>query len=305
MLGHAIVSGANGFVGFAVVKELLKCGTYVTALIHKNRDRLDKIEHPNLKIVEVDMNSYQDLPGKLNHQDADVFFHFAWMGSAGEGRFDPEVQMRSIQASIDACEVAKAVGCTTFVGAGSIMEDETLKVAGLNGKSLGKSYMYGAAKLSAHLLTQARANALGVKHVWPKITNAYGPEEYSPRFINTTLRKFLNHEPLQFTSGTQNYDFIYIDDVARAFVACAEFGMDQTSYVLGSGHAQALRNFIQKIGETIDPDQKLDFGTVPYAGVQMDLDIFSIESLKHDTGFEPCTDFETGILNTFKWIKGV
>jgi len=298
-----MVSGANGFVGFAVVKELIRQGIEVTALVHHQQNRLDSLNTCLLKLVSCDMKDYSTLPQHLDH-DYDAFFHFAWLGSAGEGRFDPSQQMLSIQASLDACSCAQALGCKTFIGVGSIMEDETLEVIHQKGTVLGKAYLYGSAKVSAHLLTQARASALGIQHIWPKITNAYGPGETSPRFINSTLRKLLNHEPLEFTSGTQNYDFIFIDDVACAFVACAQSGKDQTSYVLGSGHAQALRHYVEQMGQVIDSTQKLNFGSIPYGGVQLDVSMFSIDALTQDTGFVPHVSFEEGILKTYQWIKG-
>ena len=43
------------------------------------------------------------------------------------------------------------------------------------------------------------------------ITNAYGVGERSPRMVNTTIQKCIRGEAPQFTAGTQNYDFVYID----------------------------------------------------------------------------------------------
>ena len=99
------------------------------------------------------------------------------------------------------------------------MEHETLAAAYKDGNHPGLGYIYGGGKLIAHVMSMSVAADIGIDLVWAEITNAYGVGELSPRFVNTTIRKIIHGEPLQFTAGTQNYDFVYIDDVARAFLS--------------------------------------------------------------------------------------
>ena len=135
------------------------------------------------------------------------------------------------------------------------------------------------------------------------LTNAYGEYESSPRFINTTLRKIIHREPLEFTAGTQIYDFIHVEDAAQALIAIGEKGKTNSSYVIGSGKATALRQFIETIGKTLAPEQTLLFGNVPYTGVQLPVEKFSIEKLTKDTGFVPEISFENGIARTMGWLR--
>ncbi len=66
------------------------------------------------------------------------------------------------------------------------------------------------------------------------ISNAYGPFEVNLRFINATLRKMLNGAKCNFTAGEQMYDFIYIIDAAKAFIAIGEKGISNKTYYIGS-----------------------------------------------------------------------
>lgn len=298
----AIVTGASGFIGSALVRNLVNYGYDVTVILRSvdsNQKRLPKA----VKIVYKDIRNLTE----LSDSDLgffDVFYHLAWVGVTGDGRFDTSLQMSNIQSTLDAVELAQRLGCKRFVGAGSIMEDESLFLSETVGKPMPMPYLYGAAKLSAHLLSKTKADDLKIDHVWAKITNAYGPGEYSPRFINSTLRKIAKSEKLEFTAGTQNYDFIYIDDVAEAFRCIGEKGNNNTTYVIGSGKAQALRAYVESLHKTTEAKQKLVFGDIPYRGVNLDLSRFDTKNLYEDTGFMPKVSFEEGIRRTYEWIKG-
>lgn len=183
------------------------------------------------------------------------------------------------------------------------MEQESILVTAADGAQPGMGYVYGEAKHFAHLLTKADAARLKLPHVWAMLTNAYGEYEWSLRFINSTLHRILRHEPLEFTAGAQMYDFIHIEDVVNALVLLSEKGKAYCQYVIGSGQAAPLRDFIQTIGAVLAPDQTLHFGNIPYTGVQLTKEMFSIESLKNDTGFQPRISFEEGIQRTMDWIK--
>lgn len=305
MLKKALVTGGNGFVGSALVNNLIENGYEVTLVLRSERSDLKLIRTPDMEKVYCDLRSLSELPGKLAGESFDVFFHFAWEGVSGEGRKDVSVQMANIQSTIDAVMVAKALGCKRFVGAGSIMEDESLKLCDTLGKPMPIQYLYGAAKLSAHMLSKTKADEIGIDHLWPKITNTYGPGEISPRFINTTLRKILSGDRLEFTSGTQHYDFVYIDDVAEAFRLIAEKGQNNTTYVIGSGHAQPLRRFVESLYVTTEAKQPLNFGDIPFKGVNLGLEYYDAMNLFEDTGYQPKVDFTEGIRKTYDWIKGV
>ena len=92
----AIVTGANGFVGSNVCRELCKNGVSVTAVIKDENENTDNIKGlENLSVVYCDLDDITSLPGKITDRDFDVFYHFAWVGSAGNLRCDEEIQLKN------------------------------------------------------------------------------------------------------------------------------------------------------------------------------------------------------------------
>ena len=214
----AIVTGANGFIGSKLVKELLRNRIKVIALIHNDhKNALPQNDY--LKTINVDLNHIYDLKKIVDNNCCDVFYHFAWNGSAGQARADTKLQLSNAQWTIDALKTAKELGCKRFVCAGSIMEHETVAAAYTQGNKPGLGYIYGSGKLVAHTMAMSVAANIGIDLLWGSITNAYGVGELSPRMVNTTIRKIINNESPKFSAGTQNYDFVYIDDVAKANTA--------------------------------------------------------------------------------------
>ncbi len=305
MLKRAIVTGGNGFIGSHLVKNLLNNGYDVTVILRDQASNTDRLKDLGINIVYCDNKQITTLPERVENKVFDLFFHFAWEGVSGDARKDINVQFDNIRSTVDAVVSAKALGCQRFIGAGSIMEDESLYLCETAGKPLPAQYLYGSAKLSAHMLSKTKASEVGIDFLWTKITNTYGPGEISPRFINTTIRKILNAERLEFTAGTQNYDFVYIDDVAEAFRLVAENGKNNTSYVVGSGNARPLRKYVELLHDTLETNQELHFGDIPFQGVNLDLSCFDPSSLFLDTGYRPKIKFEEGIQRTFEWIRGV
>lgn len=304
MMKRAIVTGATGFVGRWLVRELLEKDVEVIAIVREGSKRLDMLPRDNrLSLCFCGMDEYESLPLKIDGKPETVFFHLAWEGVYGPKRIDLETQLKCVAASKGAVIAAKNLECVRFVGLGSIMEKESIAVAETNGAKPGMSYVYGEAKHMAHLVTKAVAADLGIEHLWPMLTNAYGELDDSTRFINATLNKIIDETPLEFTSGTQIYDFIHVQDVAKALITIAEKGKPFSNYMIGSGKATALRSFVERLGVEVAPDQELQFGNVPYTGVQLPESAFSIDNLKTDTDFSPEISFEDGIRRTMEWLK--
>ena len=256
-----------------------------------------------IEIVECDMGEYGKLPALIGKKRRAVFYHLAWAGIVGPSRSDPSVQLQNVKAAGEAVQTAAKIGCSHFVGVGSMREYEGIAELDGDTATVSPSCIYGEGKHFARFYTKALSAQLGLKHTWAILSNVYG-EDPSLRFIiNTTLYKILHQEPLEFTAGTQLYDFIHVEDAARALVAIGESGVPGSSYVVGNGQPRPLREYLGQMGRLFAPEREMHFGSIPYTGISLHKECFSIEKLTKDTGFIPQISFEEGIKRTMEWLK--
>ena len=168
-------------------------------------------------------------------------------------------------------------------------------------------FMYKSAKTSAHWMGKAKCGQYGIHFFWPLI-NTYGEEEKSARLVNTIIRKIFNNESPALSAGNQVYDFVHVIGVARALYLIADKGIDGTNYTIGSGKAKPLKEFLMVVGQVANrlngnTNIPLGFGQITSNVIMLPKEIFDLEKLKSDTGFEPSIPFEEGIERTAKWIQ--
>ena len=240
----AIVTGANGFVGTAVCRELAGQGVEVIAVVRHPEEVIRGIESvPGIRIVYADLSGFRHLAEVIPDRDIDALYHFAWVGSAGPLRGDADVQMRNVQYTCDTVKACAEMGCGRFVFASSIMEYE-IEATMATDATPGINTLYCSAKVAADYMARTLAGSLEVDYIRAVISNIYGPGEMSPRLVNTSIRKMLRGEHCAFSAGEQMYDFIYITDAAKTFAAIGEKGIRNRTYYIGSPEPKPLKEFL-------------------------------------------------------------
>lgn len=297
-----VVTGANGFIGAALCRELSAQGIGVIAVVNKSDSNVKYIS--GVEVLHCELSQYRKLPDFIGrNRNIIVFYHLAWAGTSGVLRGDVNVQLANAKAACEAVEACKNIGCKRFVFAGSIMEYEI--AAYMQAERVpARNTLYCTAKLSADYMARAVAGDCGIEYIRAVISNVYGPGEYSARLINTSIRKMLRGEHCAFSSGEQLYDFIYIDDAVGAFIDVGTCGISNKTYYIGNVKPRKLKEFLCEIRDAVNPNLKIGLGEVVSSGVSLFYDEFPLDNLYLDTGFVPKVDFASGIKNTVEWIKG-
>ena len=291
-----VITGATGAVGTALIAEGIRQNVEMLVICRKASKRRQQIpDHPLVKVLELNMEEYETYQPPEGEMPYDVFYHFAWGGTTGDGRNDCEIQEKNIRYALDAAALAKRFGCSAFVGAGS--QAEYGRVEGnLNSQTPAfPENGYGMAKLCAGQMTRLYCRQAGMRHVWTRILSIYGPGDGAGSMVMSAIHRLLAGETPAFTKGEQQWDYLYSGDAAKALLLLGEKGHDGGVYCLGSGKARPLADYIGMIRDAIDPRLSVALGAVPYAPGQVMYLCADIAKLKEDTGFAPEVSFEEGI----------
>ena len=119
---RAIITGATGSVGTALIKELVSNDVEVLVLCREGSKRNDNIlKHPLVEKIYCSLDELEHLENDTG-KVYDVFYHFAWQGTTGASRNDMYLQNKNVKYTLDAVGAAHRFGCHTFIGAGSQAE---------------------------------------------------------------------------------------------------------------------------------------------------------------------------------------
>ncbi len=301
---RAIICGGAGFVGSAVVKELVACGTEVFVIARpgfSKRMSESRLAGLDITILECDIREISQIRDLIAGHEIDTWYQFAWDGLFHEPLTDYATQIMNIKWAMDAVVTAAEIGCRKFIGAGSISQLELQKEFGQLSQ-YDKHRVYKTAKQACEYMGRSVAQEHNITFIWPLITNIYGVGEFSNRLINSMIRNLLSGKRQSLSEANQYYDFIYIADAAKAFRLMGEKGQPDRNYVIASGTAQPLRHFLTQVRDIVAPYAELGFGEFPFNGVYLPKEAYSIAALQEDTGFTPEVSFTEGIRRTAEWI---
>lgn len=302
----AIISGAGGFIGNAVARYLIGQGVKVTAVVKPGTtysQEAFRLKGLNAHIIECDLREMNRLPDMVRRQKYNAFYQLAWDGLDKDSMLDYKQQIDNIKWGVESIEVAANLGCKKYIGAGSVTQLELLNPQGCLFTGDRHKY-FRAAQLACEAIGRAAAKEKGIQFIWPIIINVYGEGEIAARLVNSMIRNLLEKKYQAFSPGEQLYDFLHIEDAARAFYLIGEKGKEGRRYIIGSGEPKPLKQYLETIRDVVAPNEKLGLGDLPFNGFEMTDEMLDISLLAADTGFAPRISFEEGIKRTLKWIIG-
>lgn len=298
-----IVTGANGFLGYNLCKELTARGISVIALVAKdfNYKYIQQLHHTIC--IEFDLDKIFEVEQCHCIKDIDVLFHMAWAGVNSACKNNSETQVSNIMYGLHVMEFAEHMGIKRVVVPGSASEYACGQGV-IDGNGMpAPSDMYSAAKVAMRYVCQTFAKQHGIDLIWTAITSIYGPGRKDNNLITYTIRTLLEGEKPCFTGLEQQWDYLYVDDLINALVELGEKGIGGKIYPIGSGKYRYLSDYVRIIRDKINPSLPLGIGEIPYKNAILDNQVLDIKELVIDTGFVPNYDFEKGIeltINSFR-----
>lgn len=291
-----IVNGASGYIGYHLVNSLLKNNHEVYAICRSNTGHLKDMElFDNLHIIITEQSGVVE---KLHKVVPDVWYQLAWEGACGEGRSNPELQIKNEMLSVNAMKIAKQIGCCKIIYAGTVYEN--ILDAILEKEVFYKNSFYIISKKHAHEMTYQLSKKLCIDYVWCTFCHPVGKYMSEKQLLPYAVKCFLNNQPTEFGSCSQYFDVISVEDLSDAFVVLGENKCRKTEYYIGSGNPRILREYIEEAADICGYKLEVGFGKRHDDGLVFKREWFDTINLKTDFSFLSFTEFKNIILEYIK-----
>lgn len=299
-LSTAVVTGAAGFIGRSVTQELLKNGIKVYAIDVSNESLLTFEKNKNL--IFLPGGNYLDLTGEIK-DPIDLFYHFAFEGGfESQSLKDYTLQLKNTKLVCDAVSFAISLKSRKFILSSTVNELEVKKYLNQDYFEPRFTCIYSAGKVAAEIMGKTLAFQNDMDFVAGLIAMPFGKGNHSKTLPNVIIDNLITQKESKLIEGNNKYDLVYIDDVAKAFLAIGKFGHNMKSYYIGHRELRTFREWVTDIRDILAPEVSLKFGEYP-DNLDMDYSQIDLDALYNDTGFECKSDFRESILKTAEWIK--
>jgi nucleoside-diphosphate-sugar epimerase len=161
---------------------------------------------------------------------------------------------------------------------------------------------YGICKKALQEIVNSYSETTNLSSAWGRIFFPYGAYEYPNRLVSSVILSLLKGEPARCSHGNQIRDFLYVQDVADAFVALLE--SEVTGAVnIGSGQPIAIKDVVYKIADVIGRSDLIQLGAIPSPPKETPLLVADVTRLSNEVGYFSQFDFETSLMETVDWWK--
>lgn len=297
MPARVIMTGATGFIGAATLSQLLARGDRVTVLLRPGSSRARLAGLNGFELLTYTELNDEEIVSALRENSPDIFIHCAWRGVGGQDRNEAFQITDNLPMTLGTVELAAACGCQQWIGLGSQAEYGNQNCRLDEDAKLRPTTLYGKAKLAAGVAALALCEARNMAGSWLRVFSTYGPEDAPHWFLPYVIQEFLAGRSPKLTKCEQLWDYLYVDDAARAVCAAAD-GTTCGVFNLGSGLSRPLKEYIEAIHTALGLSLEPEYGAIPYRPDQVMHLEADITRLTKATGWYPKISIEEGIRNT-------
>lgn len=302
---RVLLTGATGFVGANLCRRLLEEGHEVHCLV-RNGFAVWRIEgiRQHLHLHEVDLEDETQLDSIISKLRPEWIFHLATHG-AYSWQTDLGTMIRTnLLSTVSLIEACMKTGFEILVNTGSSSEYGYKDHAPAETEWIDPNSYYAVTKAAATLFCRYAAVSHGACIPTLRLYSVYGPYEDPGRLIPAIILHGLQGSLPPLADPDTARDYIYVRDVADAYLLLAEraLGKGGEVYNLGSGTQTTLAEVVDLACDVFNLADEPHWGTMarrPWDTTSWTANIESIRAL----GWEPEVTFEQGFRQTVDWFR--
>ena len=305
-----LVIGGAGLIGSHVVEELVKTDVK-EIIVYDNffRGTADNLEEA-LKDPRVSIYPHG---GDILHEDilnkalegVDGVFLLAamWLLQCHEyPRSAFDVNIRGTFNVIDAC-IKNKVKRVVYSSSASVYGN-ALEIPMTEEHPYNNFTFYGATKIAGEHMFKSLGQRYGLSWAGLRYMNVYGPrQDYKGAYIAVMMKILDNIDkglpPVVYGDGSQQYDFIYVGDVAKANVCAMQSDVTGECYNVGRGIGTSIKELTELLLKLTGSKLKIKYE--PAGQTFVTNRIGSIDKALKDTKFKWTVDLEEGMKRLIEW----
>ena len=298
-----LLTGGSGFIGRHCLTLLETKGYEVHAAARKPVSSLITEMGSNVHWHQADLLNPQNTEDLLAEVRPSDLLHLAWYAVPRKYWTSTE-NVRWVEGSLALFQSFMKHGGERAVIAGTCAEyDWANECCSETTTALAPSTLYGNCKHALQIILSSLAAQQGLSLAWGRIFFLYGPNENPARLVASVIQSLLKGQTAPCSSGQQVRDFLYVEDVADAFVAL--LASQTTGPInIASGDRVMIREVVEEIGRQMSRLDLIQFGALRDSPNDPACLVADITRLRAELGWQPHYDLKTGLARTIEsWRK--
>ena len=307
-----LITGGYGLLGVSLVNFLLKKKIKVVILDYKksNKRKIYFTKSKNLKIEKGNFVNFNNLLRIFKKHSFDGIFHLGAQTQVLKAFNKPyETHQTNVLGTLNLLEILrkKKLNIPFVYSSSDKAYGELKKKYYFENDKLNGLFPYDASKSASDLICQSYSKSYNIKVGIIRSANIFGECDFNVnRIVPETIISVLKNKKLKIrSSGKQKRDYIYVEDVSRAYFKVFSELKSKKKYLLiyntGSKYNLNALQLIKKIYKILNVKENYIIKNTSKAEIQNQR--LNYNKIKKEIGWKPIFSLEYGLVKTVKWYK--